>query len=434
MFPAPAFPIVPAPTMDTADQQLLQMLALAIGSARPESIIARHLPPVPSGRTLVLGAGKAAAVMARTLEEHWPEPLSGLVVTPYGHHSPCTQIEVIEAAHPIPDQGSVRAAQRMLTLARQTTAQDQIIMLLSGGGSALLCAPVAALSLEDKQAIQQQLLHSGANIREINTVRRHLSAIKGGHLAQACAPTPLYNLIISDVPGDHLPDIASGPTVADPSSCADALTIADRYELDLPGPLRRAWQQGLHETPKPPQGAFAHVHSRLIATAQQALAQAQSWAQEQGIAVLNLGDHIEGESREVAKVMAGIAHSIKKHHLPIAPPCVLLSGGETTVTLRGQGQGGPNVEYLLSLLLALDGLAGVHALAADTDGIDGACAVAGAWFGPHSLAKARALGLSPQHYLDHNDAHGFFEALDQQIITGPTHTNVNDFRALFITH
>lgn len=428
------FSIPPAPTMNTADRQLVHMLARAIGKARPEQVVPHYLPPAPAGRTLVLGAGKASAVMAQTLEKHWSGPLSGFVVTPYGYAAPCQQIDIMEAAHPIPDQASQVAAQRMLSLAQKTTADDLIIMLISGGGSALLCAPAQGLSFQEKQAIHQQLLHSGANIREINCVRRHLSAIKGGHLAQVCAPTPVHNLIISDVPGDSLVDIASGPTVYDPSDCRAALAVLDRYAITLSADTRAALQAGHYETPKPKNRNFNHVHSQLIATAQQSLSAAQSWAQKQGIQVLNLGDSIQGESQEVAKVLAGIAHSIKNHHTPIAPPCILLSGGETTVTVNHAGQGGPNVEFLLSLLLALNGLEGVHALAADTDGVDGACPIAGAWINEHSLAKAWQQGLSPQQYLDNNDAHRFFKKLEQQIITGPTHTNVNDFRALFITH
>lgn len=430
----PAFAIEPQPAMGAAVRQLLQMLACAIDSARPEAVLPQYLPPVPKGRTLVLGAGKAAATMARTLEQHWPAPLSGLVVTAPGYSATCRSIDVMQGGHPLPNQGSLRAAQRLHALAQQTTKEDLILMLLSGGGSALLCAPAAGLSLKEKQSIHQQLIHSGANIREINCVRRHLSAIKGGHLAVVCAPTPVHNLIISDVPGDALPDIASGPTVYDPSSCVDALEIIRRYAIQCSEPTRRSLQTGRYETPKPAQGQFAHVHTQLVATAHKALQQAQDWAQTQGLKVLNLGDSIQGESREVAKVMAGIAQSIKKHHIPVAPPCVLLSGGETTVTVRGKGTGGSNAEFLLSLLHALDGLQGVHALAADTDGVDGAGSTAGAWFNDQSLAKARQLNLFLPDYLDNNDAHDFFEALDQQIKTGPTHTNVNDFRALLITH
>src|SRR5690625_650502 len=428
------FTIEPEPTMGAAVEQLLQMLACAIDSARPETVLPHYLPPVPKGRTLVLGAGKAAATMARTLEQHWPAPLSGLVVTAAGYDSPCQSIDVMLGGHPLPNQGSLQAARRLLALARQSTTEDLILMLLSGGGSALLCAPAAGLSLQEKQRIHQQLIHSGANIREINCVRRHLSAIKGGHLAVACAPASVHKLIISDVPGDALPAIASGPTAYDPSSCAEASAIIKRYAIQCSESTHKALQSGRYETPKPPQGRFAHVHSQLIATAHQALSRAQDWAQGQGLKVLNLGDSIQGESREVAKVMAGIAQSIKKHHTPVAPPCVLLSRGETTVTVRGEGTGGSNAEFLWSLLHALDGLQGVHALAADTDGIDGAGPVAGAWFNDQSLAKARRLGLFLPDYLDRNDAHGFFAALDQQINTGPTHTHVNDFLALLITH
>jgi len=410
------------------------MFRLAVEHAQPEHTLPKHLPTPPTkGRTIVIGAGKASAVMAQTLEQHWAGPLTGLVVTRYGYGADCQHIEIIEAAHPIPDQNSLLAAQRITELAKQATADDLVIVLLSGGGSSLLCAPAEGLDLNSKQRIHEALLHSGASISEINCVRRHLSRIKGGHLALACAPAQVYNLIISDVPGDQLTDIASGPTVGDPTTCADALQIIDRYDVSISAQVRKALQNNQLETPKPDNKQFARVHSRLIATAHQSLLAAAQGAQQAGYHSLILGDAIEGESREVAKVMAGIAQSIQRYQQPIAPPCVLLSGGETTVTVRHDGQGGPNVEFLLALLIALDGRAGIYGLAADTDGVDGSLDIAGAWIDDQSLQKAWSMGLPPQQFLDRNDAHRFFAQLGQQIQTGPTHTNVNDFRALIIT-
>lgn len=415
-------------------ETLRQMFAAAIFQARPENCLPRFLPvPPPHGRTFVIGAGKAAAVMARTLETHWPHPLQGVVVTRYDYAVECEQIEIIQAGHPIPDENSVRAAHAIRSLATQATANDLVIMLISGGGSSLLCLPAAGLDLSEKQRIHESLLHSGASIREINCVRRHLSAIKGGHLAQACAPATVHNLIISDVPGDSLVDIASGPTVGDPTTCADALQIIDRYNVSLSAQIRSHLEKGLYETPKPDSPTFAHVKSQLIATAQHSLTAAAEIAQQQGYSPLLLGDAIEGESREVAKVLAGIAQSIVRHQHPLSAPCVLLSGGETTVTVRRRGQGGPNAEFLLSLLIALQGHAQIYGLAADTDGVDGNMEIAGAWFSPHTLHKAWDRGLNPLQFLDQHNAHRFFGLLDQQLITGPTHTNVNDFRALLIT-
>jgi len=413
---------------------LEQMLNKAIDVARPENCLPRYLPSPPTrGQTYVIGAGKAAAVMAQTLEAHWPGPLSGTVVTRYDYQVDCKHIQILQAAHPVPDENSLDAARHIQAIADQATADDLIIMLISGGGSSLLCMPAHGLDLQEKQRIHEALLHSGATIREINCVRRHLSAIKGGHLAQACAPAQVHNLIISDVPGDHLIDIASGPTVADPTTCADALRIIDRYNVPISAQVRAGLEQGQYETPKPAASAFTRVTSQLIATAQHSLTTAAEIAQKHGYQSLILGDAIEGESREVAKVMAGIAQSIVRYQQPLGAPCVLLSGGETTVTVRNRGLGGPNVEFLLGALIALQGNAHVYGLAADTDGVDGSMEVAGAWFDPHSLQKAWDQGFNPQHFLDQNDAHRFFDLLNQQLVTGPTHTNVNDFRALLIT-
>lgn len=425
-------------------EDLQTMLQLAIDNARLTPKLVAQLPPPPTnGCTWVLGAGKAAAHMAQVLEQHYPGPLKGLVVTPYGyeqashtcpgHHLPAAQIEVMQAAHPIPDAASMQAAQQLLRRAHQASAQDQVFMLLSGGGSALLCQPAAGVSLADKQRIHQALLHSGANIRAINCVRRHLSAIKGGHLALACAPAPVHNLIISDVPGDTLIDIASGPTTADPTTSAQALEILQQYAIPVPEAVQQALAAGQLETPKPEDRRLPPITNHWVATAQKSLMAAAHWAQQQGYQPLVLGDAIEGEAREVAKVMAGIARSVHRYQQPLAPPCVILSGGETTVTVGPQaGQGGPNVEFLLALLISLEGLEGVYALAADTDGADGSQQTAGAWIGPDSLQRARQQGLDPQQFLAKHRAHQFFAELGQQVHTGPTYTNVNDFRALLI--
>src|SRR5690625_383880 len=415
-----------------AIEHLKTTLNIAIKNAQPKQVLAQYLPAPTQGKTWVIGAGKASALMAQTLESLWQGPLEGVVVTPYGYHAPCKQIKVLEAAHPVPDNASLNAAKAIMKIAQQAQAGDQILTLLSGGGSSLLCAPADGLEFSEKQRIHQHLLHSGANIREINCVRRHLSRIKGGHLAQQSAPAQIHNLIISDVPGDNLVDIASGPTVADRSTCAHALAILKRYKIPITHTTEQALKSNIFETPKPKGGQFSHVQSHLIATAQKSLNEAATWSQSMGYKTLILGDAIEGEASEVAKVLAGIAKSIRQYQQPIAPPCIVLSGGETTVTVKGSGIGGPNVEFLLSLLIALDGLPGVYALAADTDGVDGACATAGAWIDSRTLKKAWKKNLVAQDFLDQNNAHHFFSLLKQQIKTGPTHTNVNDFRALLI--
>lgn len=413
---------------------LNRMFAAAVNAAQPRHCLPSHLPPPPAGRTLVIGAGKASAAMARALEQHWPDDaaLSGLVVTRYGHSVPCKRIEIVEAGHPVPDRAGEAAATRMLELVRGLSADDLVICLISGGGSSLLPLPAPGVSLEDKQTISRALLKSGAPITEINCVRRHLSAIKGGHLGAACHPARVLNLIMSDVPGDDPADIASGPTVADPSSCGDALKILRRYGIILPKAIHRLLANGDHETIKPGDPRLERVSTRLIATPQMALAAAAQVAASAGIEPLILGDSIEGEAREVGKVMAGIALQVRRHAQPARPPCVLLSGGETTVAVDGGGRGGRNVEFLLSLALSLDGAAGVHALAGDTDGVDGSAEIAGAFVSPDTLERARRQGLSPRERLDDNDAHGFFSAIGDSLVTGPTLTNVNDFRAILI--
>ncbi|AWI74136.1 glycerate kinase [Parazoarcus communis] len=417
----------------TPREVLAAMFAAAVNSAQPEHCIPPHLPAPPKGRTLVIGAGKASAAMARTLEQHWTGPLEGLVVTRYGYAVPCERIEIVEAAHPVPDAAGREAASRMLAMVDGLSADDLVICLISGGGSALLPLPGAGVTLEDKQAISRALLRSGASITEMNCVRRHLSAIKGGRLAAACHPARVVNLLISDVPGDNPMDIASGPTVADSSSCADALEIVRRYGIELPDAARALLETGAGETIKPADERLASVSTHLIATPQQALEAAADVARAAGITPVLLGDRLEGEARDVGKVLAGVALQVRTHGQPVPPPCVLLSGGETTVTVRGNGRGGRNVEFLLALAIALDAAPGIDAVAGDTDGVDGQEEVAGAFIGPDTLARAWEKGIRPRDSLDNNDGHGFFEALGDALVTGPTLTNVNDFRAILIT-
>ncbi|KAF1021523.1 MAG: putative hydroxypyruvate reductase [Paracidovorax wautersii] len=417
----------------TPQRQLLQrMFEAAIAAAQPDQCIPAHLPPSPKGRLIVIGAGKAAAAMARSVEAHWPGPLSGLVVTRYGYAVPCERIEIIEAAHPVPDDASVQAARRILDRVSGLSADDTVLCLISGGGSALLALPLAGISLQDKQRIAQDLLKSGANISEMNCVRRHLSAIKGGRLAAACHPARVVTLMISDIPGDHPGDIASGPTIGDATTCADALAIVRRYGITLPPAALAALESGDGESVKPGDPRLQGADARIITTPQQALEAAAHVAREAGVTPYILGDSIEGEARDVGKVLAALTRQVQRHGQPVAGPCVLLSGGETTVTVRGNGRGGRNVEFLLALGVALDGLPGVHALAGDTDGVDGQEEIAGAYLAPDSLARAWALGLRPKDSLDNNDGHGFFGALGDAVVTGPTLTNVNDFRAILI--
>ena len=420
--------------MDTRPRELLgRMFAAAVEAAQPAHCIAPWLPEPPRGRTIVIGAGKASAAMAQALERHWPARLEGMVVTRYGYAVPCERIRIVEAAHPVPDAAGLDAARRMLELVQGLGEDDLVICLVSGGGSSLLPLPGEGVTLEDKQAINRALLASGASITEMNCVRRHLSAIKGGRLAAACHPARVLNLLISDVPGDNPMDIASGPTVADPTTCADALEIVQRYGIALPPAARQLLESGRGETVKPGDPRIARVVTQLVASPQMALEAAAQVAREAGFTPLILGDSIEGEARDVAKVMAGIALQVRRHGQPAAAPCVLLSGGETTVTLRGGGRGGRNVEFLLALALAMGDAPGIHALAADTDGVDGAEEVAGAFLTPDTLARAWALGMPPRRSLDDNDAHTFFGALGDALVTGPTLTNVNDFRAILIT-
>jgi glycerate 2-kinase len=412
---------------------LRRMFDAAIASAQPALCIPRHLPPPPRGRCIVIGAGKASAAMGQALEDHWPGPLSGLVVTRYGYAVPCRRIEIVEAAHPVPDEAGLAAAQRMLERVRGLTADDLVLCLISGGGSSLLPLPLPGITLEQKQAINRALLASGATISEMNCVRRHLSAIKGGRLAAACHPAKVVTLLISDVPGDNPVDIASGPTAPDSTTCADALAIVRRYGIELPAAALELLESGGGESIKPGDPRLAGHETHIVATPQMALEAAAAVARDAGVAAHILGDAIEGEARDVGKVMAGIALQVANRGQPLRAPCVLLSGGETTVTVRGQGRGGRNVEFLLSLAITLAGHPRIHALAGDTDGVDGQEEIAGALLGPDSLARAWSQGMRPIDRLTDNDGHGFFGALGDSVITGPTLTNVNDFRAILIT-
>ena len=427
-----------ARTASAHAELLRRMFDAAVASAQPALCVPPHLPApqeVEGGRLIVIGAGKASAAMAKAVEDHWQgPPLSGLVVTRYGYGAPCQHIEIVEAAHPVPDAAGLQAAERMLALLKGLSPKDTVLCLISGGGSALLPLPLKGITLADKQAINQSLLQSGATISEMNCVRRHLSAIKGGRLATACHPARVITLLLSDVPGDDPADIASGPTVADPTTCADALAIVQRYGIALPEAARRLLEQAdAAESIKPGDTRLARNEVRMIATPQMALEAAANVARDAGYAAHILGDAIEGEARDVGKVLAGIALQVAQRAQPFQWPCVLLSGGETTVTLRGKGRGGRNVECLLSCLLTLRGQPHIHALMADTDGVDGAEEIAGAIIDPDTLKRAWAQGLKPADELANNNAHGFFQALNASLITGPTHTNVNDFRAILIT-
>jgi len=408
----------------------------AVAAVSAAQCLPAFLPEPPRGRTIVIGAGKGAAAMAEAVEQHWKGELSGLVVTRYEHgRAPGTQgrIEVVEASHPVPDAAGQRAAQRMVGLLEGLTEDDLVLCLISGGGSALLAAPAEGLTLADKQSVNRALLKSGASIGEMNCVRKHLSSIKGGRLALACAPARVETLLISDIPGDDPTLIASGPTLPDATTCADALAVINKYGIDVPEAVCRHLETGAGETPKPGDARFEGHRSHVIATAQHALEAAAAQARALGYEAHILSDSIEGEARDVAEVHAGIVRQIVARNQPFTKPCVILSGGETTVTVRGNGRGGRNAEFLLALGVALDGLPGVHAIACDTDGIDGSEDNAGAILTPDSLARAEALGLKPKQLLDNNDGYGFFDALGDLIVTGPTRTNVNDFRAILIT-
>lgn len=419
----------------SAKQRLRQLFDAAVAAAQPSLALPPQLPERPRGRTLVIGAGKASAAMAKVLEDHWPAPLDGLVVTRYDYGVPCERIEIVEAAHPVPDAAGERAARRILEKVQGLTEEDLVICLISGGGSALLSLPAPGLTLDDKQTVNKALLKSGATISEMNCVRKHLSAIKGGRLAASCAPARVVSLLISDVPGDDPAAIASGPTVADPTTFADARAIVRKYAIDLPAAVRAHLERAEDETPKPDDPRLSHCETRIIAAPQRSLEAAAEAARQLGYTPLILGDSIEGEARDVALVHAGIAQQVIRHGQPLPAPCVLLSGGETTVTVRGNGRGGRNAEFALALALALRGQPGIHAIACDTDGIDGTEDNAGAIVTPDTLIRAEVAGLGAADYLADNDGYGFFQAIGDLVISGPTMTNVNDFRAILIdTH
>ena len=417
-----------------ARQALRALFDAAVAAADPRIVLAQHLPPKPTkGRTIVVGGGKSAAVMAAALEDAWPDvAMQGVVVTRYGHAVPTKRIEVIEAAHPVPDANSQKGAQRLLQAVQGLTADDLVIALMSGGASALLAAPAPGLTLEDKQAINKALLACGANITEMNAVRKHLSAIKGGRLAAAAAPARIVTMAISDVPGDDPAVIGSGPTVPDRTTFADARALIARFGI-VPSPAVAArLAQDADETPKP--GSLRRTEFRMIATPLMALQATAKAAEAMGFTPVILGDALEGESKEMGTVMAGIARSIRDHGYPVKAPAVLLSGGETTVTLGAgpYGHGGRNTEFLAGLAVALDGAPGIWAMAADTDGVDGMDEVAGAILTPDTLVRLKAQGLEARTMLAGHDSHTLFKSVGDLIVTGPTLTNVNDIRAVLI--
>jgi hydroxypyruvate reductase len=423
--------------MKDADARALlrDLFDSALAAARPATCLAPYIATLqrPKGRTVVIGAGKASAAMARAVEEQWPHPVEGLVVTRYGYGEPCRQIEIVEAAHPVPDEKGRAAAGRILERVKSLSADDLVLCLISGGGSALLALPAPDLTLADKQEVNRALLKSGANIVEMNTVRKHLSAIKGGRLAIAAQPARVLSWLISDVPNDDPGVIGSGPTVADRTTFADALAVLARYRLSPPAAVRAHLEKGaageIEETPKPGDPRLARVETVMVATPRRSLEAAAAVAKGRGLEVVMLGDNLEGEARELGAEHARRALDLIERD---AKPTVILSGGETTVTVRGKGRGGRNVEYLLAEAIAAAGAAGVWGLAADTDGVDGAEEIAGGIFGPDSLSRAAQKGRDPRMMLDNNDGHSFFEMLGDSLVTGPTRTNVNDFRATLI--
>ncbi|NTA11912.1 glycerate kinase type-2 family protein [Agrobacterium tumefaciens] len=414
-----------------AKDALNRIFMAAVASADPAKVLQHHLPSPPKGRCVVVGAGKASAAMAAALDKAWADVnLSGIVVTRYGHAVPAGRIEIIEASHPVPDDMSAEAARRILAAVEGLTADDMVITLISGGGSALMVAPAEGMRLADKMAVNRALLASGATISEMNAVRKHLSRIKGGRLALAAKPARVVSLLISDVPGDDPSEIASGPTVADPSDINNVREIVSRYELDLPENVRKVLEKG-EETPK---AGDIEEDIRLIATPSLALQAAADEAVKLGLTPLILGDSLEGESKDVGAVMAGIALSASRNGLPVKGPAVLLSGGETTVTIgKGlAGKGGRNTEFLLSLALTLKGAGGIWAIAGDSDGIDGVEDAAGALVTPDTLARMRNAGVDPRQSLVGHDSYTAFKAVGDLVVTGPTLTNVNDIRAILI--
>lgn len=409
---------------------LTGLFRLAVDEADPMKVIPRYLPPRPEGRVVVIGAGKASARMAEAVEAHWG-PCEGLVITRYGYGRPCKEVEIVEASHPVPDAAGETATRRMLELVEGLGPDDFVLSLISGGGSALLCAPAEGLTLDDKMAVNAALLASGAPIGEMNVVRKHLSRVKGGQLAAACAPARLLSLLISDVPGDDPGTIASGPTVGETSSPEDALRILKRWQIEPSEMVSRALSQASRVV-APDDPRLALAETQVIAAPSGSLAAAAEMADSEGCSVRVLGDDLEGEARDLGASQAGMALDIRSGMRPGDAPELLLSGGECTVTRRGNGIGGPNAEFALAAAITLDGAPGIHVLSCDTDGVDGAAEVAGAYAGPATLQKAREAGIDPEKALLTNDAHSFFAGIDAQIVTGPTLTNVNDFRALLI--
>lgn len=419
----------------TADPRaiLRTLVDAAIAAADPNTRVPAVLPAAPE-RAIVLGAGKASAAMARGLENAWTNTnLSGLVVTRYGYEVECDRIEIVGASHPVPDAAGQQAAKRIVEIAKTATADDLVVALISGGGSALLTAPADGISFEEKQEVNRLLLRSGADIGEMNKVRKHLSAIKGGRLAEAAYPAKLITVLISDVPGDDPAVIASGPTVPDPSTFADALAVVEKYRMPVPASVREHLEKAEHETPKPGDAIFDRTEIVFAAKPDKSITAAAEVAREHGYAVLDLGDQLEGEARELGREHASVALAWKAGDGPTAGPCVILSGGETTVTMTGNGRGGRNTEYLLGVAEALNGASGIHAVACDTDGIDGSEDNAGAFIDPTTLERAESTGLSVAKALENNDAYTLFQNIDDLLITGPTFTNVNDFRAILIT-
>jgi hydroxypyruvate reductase len=421
---------------DAAARALLRdLFDAALGAARPATCLAPYIDKLqpPKGKTVVIGAGKASAAMARALEDRWKHPLEGLVVTRYGYGEACKRIEIVEAAHPVPDEKGRATAGRILEKVKGLSPDDLLLCLISGGASALLALPAPGLTLADKQEVNRALLKSGANIGEMNTVRKHLSAIKGGRLAMAAQPARVLSWLISDVPNDDPGVIGSGPTVADATTFADAISVLAKYKIEPPAAVRAHLDSGaagkIEETPKPGDSRLARVETVMVATPKRSLEAAAVVAQKKGLGVVMLGDNLEGEARALGAEHAGQALDMVRR---LKQPLVILSGGETTVTVRGKGRGGRNVEYLLAEAIAANGAGGIWGLAADTDGVDGAEDIAGAIFTPDTLARARAKGNDPQASLDDNDGHGFFELVGDGLITGPTRTNVNDFRATLV--
>ncbi len=411
-------------------QALRALFDAAVAAADPMRIVPSALPDRPPGRVVVVGGGKASARMAEAVESVWG-PVEGLVITRYGHARPCRGVEIVEAAHPVPDAAGAAATARMLQLLEDLGADDFALALISGGGSALLCAPAPGLTLDDKQAVSQALLASGAPIGAMNVVRKHLSRVKGGQLAAAAWPARMLALAISDVPGDDPRAIASGPTVAEPSDAAEASAILARWQIDVPDTVRQHLAGGSSVVP-PGDPRLSRTETHVVAAPSQSLAAAAALAETLGLAPRLLGDALEGEARDLAAEHVALALEMQAAMEPGDAPLVLLSGGECTVRGRGAGTGGPNAEFALAAAIGLAGRTGIHAIACDTDGVDGAAEVAGALVGPDTLAWATSAGQNAEAALAAHDSHGFFGAIGDQVVTGPTLTNVNDFRALIV--